>query len=190
MNELQTDRWDRFLRRLFAIRAGTVSGTLAPEIVPVIAVEPESRPENEYLRDNHLFWAAITTPTVGATYARVMLLNRSTDRLIIIEEVRSNKLCALELGASYSGSVSGVPQSRDDRYLGPAGQNISAAEIAWSAPITSLIERQYIYPDELQRVSVVIQPGGTFSVQSIEQLVALRVNVSWRERLFENSERR
>lgn len=123
MNEIETDRLDRVIRKALGIRAGTVAPTVAPEITPAIVIEQE-RPEWRYLAGERLFFRGLYQAAVVGNYSYVGLYvplprwQAIVEEVIISSSASVNNRVGLASGVEVVGA-GGYP--RDDRYYGLPG---------------------------------------------------------------------
>jgi len=201
MNEIQSDRWDRWLRKLFDIRSGAVAPTLAPELVPTIAVEPEDRPENEYIREHRLYFSYATCGAIEGSYSFVFLVNDSDDRLVICERIIASSSFVVSVmdrcGLAYweLSPAAQTPVARDSRYYLAYRNSAGALHIAVDTAIH--LPEGWLIPNEWNGfinvpwefpVPLVIAPHDAVVVRASPTNVEITASFSWREREYELGE--
>jgi hypothetical protein len=188
VNDIQVNRYDVYLRRLFDIKAGTIAGTVAPEIVPVLGLEPEARPENEYLRANRLFSIRATASAVAGEYSFVRVRNSSSDRVMVFSLIVSSSVSTITMLSSDGGALADVPESRDTRYQTnayPAGTVYTGTTVN-TPPAGSWYELVNFARHELPWI---LGPLCNLTVKHPTINSLITVNLAWRERYLEKNER-
>lgn len=190
MNDLQTDRWDRLMRRLFAMSQGVIAPTVAPEILPVFVIEPPNRPENEYLRLNRLYHTYDSQAAPGAgNYLTWAYLNNSTDRIAVITRITMGVAGNYGIGNALVGALAGARNwSRDTRYLGPVVSKPALDTYLGSTAVLSQIEGR-TYATIPVDVELVLAPGGILRVEQSTANTTGYCLIEWRERYIEIPER-
>jgi len=173
---------------LFDIRAGVIAPTVGPEIVPVIAIEPDDRAEADFLRENRLFQFS---PGIGAggagVYGLCAIQNVTTDRLAIIEHIQVVQACSIMTIANGPYALAGaINHVRDTRYAGQRpGCDICADTIAAflgsGFQLNLATGGTYIMP-------IVLSPGYACQVRALTANTLLQVSFAWRERTYERGE--
>lgn len=189
MNDIQVDRFNRFLRKFLAMDQNAPAPTVAPELLPVLNVNAGDRPEEEYLRDVKLWTVTGVIGAVAAQYAYHILVNTSLNRVATVESVRGNSAAVLSNRPTVVGgwAVYSQGHARDARYTNDQGclllyvGNTAAAPfpfddyIEWAANWTNA-------------VGWVIPPGRALLVHAQLVNVALSASYSYRDRVLERGE--
>jgi len=83
MNSIEGGRWDNLLRRFFNIKERGVAPSMAPEIVPIVNVEPPDDPTMPFLRDVRTMGAYEELAAVAAEFGQLELRNPTGSNAII-----------------------------------------------------------------------------------------------------------
>lgn len=83
LNQIQGGRWDEILRRLFSMKQGAVSPTVAAEIVANIILEND-RPENLALAGTRLWSIPLTQVAVAAEFQMSQVFNPADSGVISV----------------------------------------------------------------------------------------------------------
>jgi hypothetical protein len=162
-----------------------VAPTVAPEILPVLVVEPPDRPENEYLRGDTLWAHLAFQGIVALQYSQVAFLNASVNRLAIIESVITNQSSYVRRGAPFVGMPPiALPNSRDGR----TEPQPSEVDLVAGTSLVQIVPSIILAPNVRLEVPWIIPPGDTLVVQVIALAADCLVQFIWRERYFEAGE--
>jgi hypothetical protein len=191
MNELQTDRWDRLLRKVSGIAGAAIAPSWTPELAPVFIVEPAERPELEFLRGHRRFGLYATSPAVAARISALIVYPAQARTLIVIERIHVRLLttgivCSTNLtGYANIAPLAGA-QALDTRY---AGQPTNAA---WfTADIAAQSSSDLLAANEVSEQPYVVASGVTgpaFHLVGTAVNTAVTASIVWREREFEKGE--
>jgi len=99
LNQIQGGRWDEELRRLFSMKQGAVSPTVAAELVAAIILE-DDRPENFALAGVRICSAPFDRPAVASQFTMCQIFNPAGSGVLgIVTSVRT--------GSSNDGDLIG-----------------------------------------------------------------------------------
>ena len=186
MNDIQSDRFDRWLRARFALAQGVVAPVVTPEVQPTFDVDRAPRPEDEFLKDNWLWCGRINQIAVALERGQLALRNRSWDRVIVVEEVKGivESFLSITLAPATLGPV---PSQRDSRlalqYTAGElrqGTTLGAAPNTWlETPVGGVWKCTFPW---------VILPQSSLVVDAVAVNVGVDCGFVWRERNVENAE--
>jgi len=205
INAIEGGRWDNFLRRFFNIKERGVAPSLAPEIVPIIGVEPNDDPTAYFLRSARLMAGSMDIAAVAAEFGIWELRNPvGSNTLVTVTQTwftgRSN-IVTLLFGVSVQLSsaeanitTKGLRDLRWDDGAGGQIQQSAAAFLEYNDPaIPGVLIKEFNGGATGQthfewNVPIVIPPG--YSVFGTNRNVNERFigGVVWWERPLEPSE--
>src|SRR6266704_146892 len=206
-NEILAGRFNRALQKIFAIKGSPPVRQLAGEIAPQIAIQ--SGDENRSLEGWHRFAQRITLGSVVGQIAATRFRNPTLNLIAVLEKlvIRDSVANTLifSLGQTtvdlLSGTFTGVRMDARFKADATAFSSQMLFSTASNAPAipTSLVDfsqidlaaaTNYEYI-QYENQELTILPGDALNIreQSTPGAELITVNIIWRERLLEESER-
>jgi hypothetical protein len=201
-NEIQVGRFNRYLQKLLSMKGPASMNTLAPELMPILAMF--SGTEDRYLQGWDRFGVGFQIGGIAAQTTNGRIRNPAGSNVIaVIEKLFvddtnvGNDLFQLGVGkqAADLGSVVSTagsrldPRGRDSASCIVSGGNnalLGGFVIAAEEQDTSARGIEFIVTD-IQELPLL--PGDAYSIISSASAPNCRFTFWWRERLLEDSER-
>lgn len=196
-NSIQGGRWDTFLRRLFSIKQGQISPSIAGDITPIMVVQ-EFQPELHFLRGERLYAVTDTLPgSGGGTFNTLQLENPLGSGLLIT--ILGYSVFAGATDRTWDSFITPAvalagaadPIARDSRLdaIRPGADPTTGA----AAAAITVTRRTGNYTNlagtsHIQTVPHILLPGLAFAIQVRTATQSGDFYIFWRERVFEPSE--
>ena len=205
MTEIQGGRWDKFLRKLFPVKGQVIAPNLAPELTPIVEVQPY-RSELEYLIGDRLCGRAAEVAAVAGNYSCLQLSNPAdSGHLVIVDGVHYGTLVAnatMSLGMFVGATTApnaGLGAVRDTRWPGgglAAAAGYTVGVTAFGNTVAAASATIFLVRTLASNgMSImhhpgmfVISPGYCFEIRTAVVNIAATMSILWREREFEPSE--
>lgn len=199
-NEILVGRFNRGLQKLLALKGKTGSPQLAGEIMAVIPLFHGN--EERYLDATDLFGMGVQQPNVAAANSAVRFRNPATSNTIacIIKLAISSSVVDqvnIRVGATAADLATSQPNlALDARTQRPSSAISTSRQASGAAPtfggtlalffaLASNNSDFILFEDQ----EIPILPGFALQVDQVGVNETLVVNVMWRERFLEDSER-
>jgi len=179
---------NELLARRLTTPGGSVSGTVAPELFPVLTLEND-RPEWSYLKSEGLYGRSIGVSAVAGQFSMAQIYLPTTARSLVvitgIQNWAANNISIARL-VGISGGLGGwaarVTCARDTRRNG----NGSAATLETNANVaqpTNFGDFATLFGANARYTApIVIAPGGAIGIFPTVVNSALTASIEWYER--------
>ena len=202
-NEILVGRYNRFLQKLFGMKGGAVAPQLASEIAPTFPLF--SGVEHRYLESWNHYKSFAQVPAVVAQNDAFALVNpvgsgviAVIERLVFVDDTISNQafnesITRNGVGGNLANVSPGI--SIDSRNLGNSScafssiNNVAAGAIIinrYTAPQALGVELDVI---KTVNQEMTVLPGDRYLWTTLTVNSISIVNLTWRERVLEDSER-
>jgi len=203
VNEVQVGRFNGILHKLFSMKEGAPSPTLAPDIIPVLPLEVD-RPEWAFLGGVRLGGGGTRVGPVAGQLPQLQLYNPAgSNTLVVVTKVivsSATAVAATEIRTGFGraplASSSGNLGPRDGRNAPLVGVIPTTAQLRLTTavavpsiffPLAFIILPANPFPLELEP-NVILDPDSGYTVFSSLANSDLAVGFEWYERSLEASE--
>lgn len=196
-NEIGAGRYNRYLQKLFHMKAGPPARQLGSDVVPVFPFF--TGVEHRFLDQTGRF-AAITEITGGAAqFAAFRLRNPSTSNVIVtIENILVSGIASSIINGALQiqtvDRANGVQQTRLDSRGTPTGAAKASTDTNLGAALIATIFKLVLPGNQtFQLIScedqeLTVLPGDGFDIGPNGANAEMDLTIMWRERALEESE--
>ena len=203
-NEILSGRYNRALQKIFAIKGSPPVRQLGGEVTPVHFLF--SGVENRFLEQWNRFGMGVTAGAVAAQNTAFQFRNPVTsgvvaviERISFAETAADNIFVTQSTGDAQLAAAAGQrcldnrPVKGSATTLGAACQSTVGNNIGITGGVIAVVSIQvstdypYLIMDENQEITIL--PGDVLYLFTGNVNVQLRVNLLWRERALEDSEK-
>jgi len=200
-NEIQVGRLNGLLHKLLAMKEGSPSPTLAPEIVPAIILEND-RPEFHFAAGTTIAMAGGDAGAVVGQVPQILITNpASSGVLTILEHVLLIKTAATVFAQLLPTSVGSGGQARNVRdsrrppvVVAGSHAGIATRVTGTNAAVSLITAAGYVMRAEVDTfqtdLEIVLGPGTEILFEGSVGGIGLTMAFRWRERAIEPSEQR
>jgi hypothetical protein len=190
-NEIDEGGLNAILVRRLGMKTGTPAPTIAPEIMPMLALEND-RPEWGFPKGEMACSGVFTTGIVAGQYAIVNIVNPLTSGVLAVIDHISNltgedfNVCRISFGTQVMTATvyAGVCDLRFRfRTMGVQTAVDNRATVANQGLFDTLVGTQHVFSG-----SIVLPPSSCVQLQSVNVGVAISANVRWYERPVQGGE--
>jgi hypothetical protein len=198
-NEILVGRYNRFMQKLFGMKGGPPAPQLASEIAPAFPLF--SGAENRYLEGWNTFMSSAQIAANVAQNGQLRIRNPAASNVIaVIEKIQVGGTNAIEsaikIGIGGTQGDLGAVQNGvalDSRGNANSSMIVSTSNVAvftgvqiWDcvAPANTMTDALFTDMQELPLV-----PGSFYAIGAVTVNQLVIINIKWRERFLEDSER-
>lgn len=191
MTQIQTARYEQFLRRLLRIVSGNVMHTLQGDISPVIQMEDPQDAALLFWKGHNLACGHVVASAVPAFNGLIIMHNPpGSGRLVVLEQIHllGPNIVAMQIQPGTAGGNSGQTQLMDSRNTPLVSLPVTRFTVTSTDVLNGTFLSQPSPNPRTVRLPWVLQPNTLLSLTQNALNTVFEASFVWLERSAEASE--